>query len=227
MWSILVQLTDVTFRDAQQSTLATRLRTEDMLPIAPTMDKVGFYSLETWGGATFDVCLRFLGEDPWERLRLLKESMPETPMQMLERGMNVVGYRNYPDDVVEKFMEVAHRDGVDYFRIFDALNDLRNLKTPIEAAKRVGGHAQGALCYAITPVHTVDYYVSSFRALAEMGCDSLCLKDMAGMISPQGAYDIIFGCKESGIDLPMALHCHSTSGMTKLPTCAPATPAST
>lgn len=212
----MVQITDLTFRDGHQSLLATRLRTEDMLSIAEKMDEVGFFSLEVWGGATFDVCLRYLAEDPWERLRRLKESMPNTPMQMLERAMNIVAYKNFPDDIVIKFMELAHKNGIDYFRIFDALNDLRNLKVPIEAAKNVGAHVQGALCYAITPVHTVEYYVGQFKELLKMGCDSLCIKDMAGIISPQRAYEIISGCKEDGIRVPIDLHSHTSSGMADL-----------
>jgi len=212
----VVKLTELIFRDAHQSLLATRMRTEDMLPIADTIDRVGFFSLETWGGATFDVCLRYLAEDPWERLKALKAAMPRTPMQMLERGMNIVAYRNFPDDIVEKFIELAHRDGVDYFRIFDALNDLRNMKVPIEAAKKAGGRVQGALCYTISPVHTTEYYVENFKRLAAMGCDSLCLKDMAGMISPADAYQIIHAVKEEGVKLPICLHSHMISGMTMI-----------
>jgi pyruvate carboxylase subunit B len=212
----MVQITELVFRDGHQSVLATRLRTEDMIPIAPTVDEIGFFSVEVWGGATFDVCLRYLAEDPWERLRLFKQKMPNTPLQMLERGMNIVAYRNFPDDIVIKFIELAHKHGIDYFRIFDALNDLRNLKVPIEAAKRVGAHVQGTLCYAISPVHTVEYYVKNFKELVKMGCDSLCLKDMAGIISPQRAYEIIRACKEEGIKVPIALHSHFTSGMADL-----------
>jgi len=212
----MVQITELVFRDGHQSVLATRLRTEDMIPIARTVDEVGFFSVEIWGGATFDVCLRYLAEDPWERLRLFKQNMPNTPLQMLERGMNIVAYRNFPDDIVVKFIELAHKNGIDYFRIFDALNDLRNLKVPIETAKRVGAHVQGALCYAISPVHTVEYYVEQFKELVKMGCDSLCIKDMAGIISPQRAYEIIKACKEEGIKVPVDLHSHSTSGMADL-----------
>ncbi len=212
----MVQITDLVFRDGPQSILATRLRTEDMLPIAKTMDQIGFFSLEVWGGATFDVCLRYLGEDPWERLRLLKENMPNTSMMMLERAMNIVAYKNFPDDIVIKFIELAHKNGVDYFRIFDAVNDLRNLKVPIETVKKIGAHAQGCLSYAISPIHTVDYYVHVFKELVKMGCDSLCLKDMAGIASPQRAYDIIYACKENGITAPIDLHCHTTSGMADL-----------
>jgi len=212
----MVQITELAFRDAQQSLLATRMRTEDMLPITKEMDQVGFFALEVWGGATFDVCLRFLAEDPWERLKTLKAHMPNTPMMMLERGMNIVAYRNFPDDIVQKFIEYAHKDGVDYFRIFDALNDLRNMKVPIETAKKVGAHVQGSLCYTISPVHTVEYYVENFKKLEAMGCYSLCIKDMAGMISPSNAYHIIHTCKEEGIKVPICLHSHTISGMTML-----------
>lgn len=211
----MVQITELIFRDAHQSLLATRMRTEDMLPITKTIDQVGFFALEIWGGATFDVCLRYLAEDPWERLKTLKEHMPNTPMQMLERAMNIVAYSNFPDDIVSKFIEYAHKDGVDYFRIFDALNDLRNMKVPIETVKKVGAHAQGSLCYTISPVHTVEYYVEAFKELEEMGCDSLYLKDMAGMVSPFNAYKIISACKEA-VKVPVGLHSHTTSGMTML-----------
>ncbi len=212
----MVTIHEQIFRDAHQSILATRMRTEDMLPIAETIDQIGFFSLETWGGATFDVCLRYLAEDPWERIRKLKEAMPNTPMQMLERGMNIVAYRNFPDDIVIKFIELAHKNGVDYFRIFDALNDLRNLEVPIKTVKRIGAHAQGCLCYTISPVHTVEYYVEQFKKLERMGCDSLCIKDMAGILSPQRAYDIIKACKDEGIKIPIDLHSHTTSGMAEL-----------
>lgn len=212
----MVELHDQTLRDAHQSVLATRLRTEDMLPICSKMDEVGFHSLEVWGGATFDACIRYLNEDPWERLKTLKEHTPNTPLQMLERAMNIVAYRNFPDDLVKKFIYLAHKNGCDNFRIFDALNDLRNMKIPIETAKKVGGHVQGSLCYTISPLHTVERYVDDFKKLEKMGCDSLCIKDMAGMISPTRAYDIIKGCKDAGIKIPIDLHSHNTSGMTGL-----------
>ena len=210
----MVQLHEQIFRDAHQSILATRMRTEDMLPICPVIDKIGFFSFEVWGGATFDVPIRYLNEDPWERLKKMKEALPNTPLQMLERAMNIVAYWNFPDDIVKKFIFYAKKDGCDYFRVFDALNDLRNMKVPIEAVKEVGGHAQGSLCYTISPVHTVERYVDDFRKLEKMGCDSLCIKDMAGMISPKMAYDIIKGCKDAGIKIPVDLHSHCTSGMT-------------
>lgn len=209
----VVKLHDQTFRDAHQSILATRMRTEDMLPICPVMDEIGFFSLEVWGGATFDVPLRYLNEDPWERLRKMKEALPNTPLQMLLRAMNLVAYRHFPDDVVRKFIHYAKKNGCDYFRIFDALNDLRNMEVPINAVKEEGGHAQGALSYTISPVHTVDKYVKDFKKLETMGCDSLCIKDMAGMIAPQEAYNIIRGCKQAGINIPIDLHSHTTSGM--------------
>ena len=210
----MVQLHEMIFRDAHQSLLATRMRTEDMLPITGKMDQIGFFSVEVWGGATFDVCIRYLNEDPWERLNQLKAAMPNTPLQMLERAMNVVGYRNYPDDVVHKFMHLAKRNGCDYFRIFDALNDLRNMKVPMEAVKAAGGHVQACLSYTISPVHTVDYFVERFMKLERMGAESICLKDMGGMISPKAIYDIVTGCKEAGIKVPFDLHSHCTSGMT-------------
>ncbi len=209
----MVKLHDQTLRDAHQSILATRLRTEDMLPIAPKMDQVGWFSLEVWGGATFDVPIRYLNEDPWDRLRALKQAMPNTPLQMLERAMNVVAYHNFPDDIVIKFIQLAKKNGVDYFRIFDALNDLRNMKVPMQAAKDAGGHVQACLCYTISPVHTDEKYVSDFLELERMGADSLCIKDMAGMIFPEDAYKIVKGYYEAGGKLPMDLHTHMTSGM--------------
>jgi len=210
----MVQLHEMIFRDAHQSMLATRMRTEDMLPIAEKLDEVGYFSMEVWGGATFDVPIRYLNQDPWERIRQLKKAMPNTPMQMLERAMNIVAYWNFPDDIVKKFIFLAKKNGVDYFRIFDALNDLRNLETPMKAVKDNGGHVQACLSYTISPVHTVDYFVEKFKTLSKMGADSLCIKDMAGMISPQRAYDIIKGVKDAGIKIPIDLHSHCTSGMT-------------
>jgi len=207
-----VKITDTTFRDAHQSLMATRMRTESMIPIAEKIDRVGFFSLEVWGGATFDTCIRYLGEDPWERLRTLREHVKKTKLQMLLRGQNVVGYRNYPDDVVIKFVEKAYENGIDIFRIFDALNDLRNLETAIKTVKKVGAHAQGTLCYTISPIHTVEYYVETAKGLAEMECDSVCIKDMAGMLAPEPAYKLITAVKRE-VGLPVHLHCHSTSGM--------------
>jgi len=207
-----IKVTDTTFRDAHQSLMATRMKTESMLPIAEKIDQVGFFSLEVWGGATFDVSIRYLGEDPWERLRVLKKHVKKTPLQMLLRGQNIVGYRNYPDDVVRKFIEKAAENGIDIFRIFDALNDVRNLKTAIKTVKKVGAHAQGAVCYTISPVHTIEHYIEIAKQLMELDCDSICIKDMAGLLSPKEAYDLISAFKNE-IGLPIHLHSHCTSGM--------------
>ncbi len=212
----MVYLHDQTLRDAHQSVLATRLRTEDMLPICDKMDQVGFDSMEIWGGATFDACIRYLNEDPWERLNKLSDALPNTRVQMLERAMNIVAYSNFPDDVVKEFVHLAYKNGCESFRIFDALNDLRNMRIPIEKAKDEGAHVQGSLCYTISPIHTVEKYVEKFKKLENMGCDSLCIKDMAGMISPSRAYNIVKGCKDAGIKIPIDLHSHNTSGMTGL-----------
>ncbi len=205
-------LTDVVLRDAHQSLFATRMRVEDMLPIAEQLDKVGYWSLETWGGATFDACIRFLGEDPWERLRLLKAAMPNTPMQMLLRGQNLLGYRHYADDVVDKFVERAHKNGMDVFRIFDAMNDVRNFERAVKATVDVGGHAQGTLSYTTSPYHTSDTWVDLAKRLEDLGCHSLCLKDMAGLLKPYEAEEVITRIKAS-CDIPLALHCHATTGL--------------
>ncbi|UCE29944.1 MAG: pyruvate/oxaloacetate carboxyltransferase [Candidatus Bathyarchaeota archaeon] len=207
-----VLITDTTFRDAHQSLMATRMRTESMIPIAEKMDNVGFFSFEVWGGATFDVCIRYLTEDPWERIRQLKLHIKKTPLQMLLRGQNVVGYRNYPDDVVMKFVEKAAENGIDIFRIFDALNDVRNMEVAIKTVKEVGTHAQGSICYTISPIHTITHYIETARKLAELDCDSICIKDMAGMLSPQVAHELVTALKKE-VRLPIHLHCHSTSGM--------------
>jgi pyruvate/oxaloacetate carboxyltransferase len=183
-----------------------------MIPIAEKIDQVGFFSLEMWGGATFDVAIRFLAEDPWERIRTLKHHIKKTPFQMLLRGQNVVGYRNYPDDVVIKFVEKAAENGIDIFRVFDALNDIRNMEVAIKTVKKVGKHAQGTICYTISPVHTTAYYVETAHKLAELDCDSICIKDMAGMLAPQPAYELITALKKR-VGLPVHLHSHSTSGM--------------
>jgi pyruvate carboxylase subunit B len=188
------------------------MRTESMLPIAEKIDEVGFFSLEVWGGATFDVCIRYLREDPWERLRLLKKHVRKTSLQMLLRGQNIVGYKNYPDDVVKKFVEKAAENGVDIFRIFDALNDTRNLEVAIKTARKVGAHVQGTICYTISPVHTIQHYLEVAQRLAELECDSICVKDMAGMLAPKDAYELISALKKE-IGLPVHLHCHCTSGM--------------
>ncbi len=210
-----VKLTDTVFRDAHQSLLATRMRTRDMLPIAEKMDQVGFFSLETWGGATFDTCIRYLNEDPWERLRALKKAMPNTPMQMLLRGQNLVGYRHYADDVVDKFVEKAANNGVDIFRIFDAVNDIRNMERSIRAAKKMEKHVQGGISYTISPVHSIEVFTQFAVQLAELGCDSICIKDMAGLITPQNAYDLIRALKKE-VNLPVNLHTHCTSGMAQM-----------
>lgn len=210
-----VKLTDTVFRDAHQSLLATRMRTRDMLPIAEKMDQVGFFSLETWGGATFDTCIRYLNEDPWERLRALKKAMPNTPMQMLLRGQNLVGYRHYADDVVDKFVEKAAINGVDIFRIFDAVNDIRNMERSIKAAKRMEKHIQGGISYTISPVHSNEGFAKFAVQLAELGCDSICIKDMAGLITPKNAHELIRAVKKE-VNLPINLHTHCTSGMAQM-----------
>jgi len=205
-------ITDVVLRDAHQSLFATRMRIEDMLPIAAELDKVGYWSLETWGGATFDACIRFLGEDPWERLRELKKAMPNTPMQMLLRGQNLLGYRHYADDVVEKFVERAHANGMDVFRIFDAMNDVRNFQKAVKATVDVGAHAQGTLSYTTSPVHNADTWVDLAKRLEDLGCHSLCIKDMSGLLKPYEAEELITRIKAS-CDVPLALHCHATTGL--------------
>jgi len=207
-----VRLTETVFRDAHQSLLATRMRTRDMLPIAEKLDEVGFFSMEVWGGATFDSCIRYLNEDPWERLRALKLAMPNTPLQMLLRGQNLVGYRHYSDDIVVKFVERAAANGVDVFRIFDAVNDIRNMTVAIKTAKKTGAHVQGSVCYTTSPVHTIEQFTKMAAELADLGCDSICIKDMAGLILPHDAYDLVSSMKEQ-IDVPVCLHSHCTSGM--------------
>ncbi|HDZ9309842.1 TPA: sodium-extruding oxaloacetate decarboxylase subunit alpha [Vibrio cholerae] len=205
-------ITDVVLRDAHQSLFATRMRIEDMLPIAAELDKVGYWSLETWGGATFDACIRFLGEDPWERLRVLKKAMPNTPMQMLLRGQNLLGYRHYADDVVEKFVERAHANGMDVFRIFDAMNDVRNFEKAVKATLDVGAHAQGTLSYTTSPVHNTQTWVDLAKRLEDLGCHSLCIKDMSGLLKPYEAEELITRIKQS-CAVPLALHCHATTGL--------------
>lgn len=205
-------ITEVVLRDGHQSILATRLRLEDMLPIASTLDEVGYWSIESWGGATFDSCIRYLGEDPWERIRALKKAMPKTKQQMLFRGQNILGYRHYADDVVEKFVERAHINGVDVFRIFDAMNDVRNLQTSIKAAVKVGAHAQGTLSYTESPVHTLEGWLTMAKQLEDMGAHSLCIKDMSGLLKPYDAAELVSRLKES-VSLPIALHCHATTGL--------------
>ena len=205
-------LTDVILRDAHQSLLATRMRTEDMLPIAGKLDEVGFWSIESWGGATFDACIRYLGEDPWERIRRFKQAMPKTPQQMLFRGQNILGYRHYADDLVIKFVERAAESGVDVFRIFDAMNDMRNLETAICAVQKVGKHAQGTMSYTISPVYTIDSWLDMAKRIEEMGADSLCIKDMAGLLKPYVAFELISKLKET-VELPIHMQCHATTGL--------------
>ncbi len=207
-----VEITETVLRDAHQSLLATRMRTEDMLPIADKLDRVGYWSLEMWGGATFDACLRYLKECPWERLRKLRAAMPKTRFQMLVRGQNVVGYRNYPDDIVQAFIRRAAADGIDVFRIFDAMNDIRNMKTAIEAALKEGKIVEGTVCYTISPVHSADYFLRVAEKLAELGVQIICLKDMGGLLAPYAAYDIVKKIK-SRIPLPLHLHSHCTAGL--------------
>ena len=205
-------ITDVVLRDAHQSLLATRLRLADMLPIAAKLDEVGYWSLETWGGATFDSCIRYLGEDPWERIRALKKAMPKTKQQMLLRGQNLLGYRHYADDVVEKFVERAHANGVDVFRIFDAMNDIRNLQTAVKAAIKQGAHAQGTLSYTVSPVYNMQTWLDMAAKLQDMGVHSICIKDMAGLLKPYVCEELVSRLKET-IEVPIALHCHATTGL--------------
>ena len=205
-------ITDVVLRDAHQSLFATRLRLDDMLPIAAKLDEVGFWSLETWGGATFDACIRFLGEDPWERLRALKKAMPNTRMQMLFRAQNILGYRHYGDDVVGRFVERAADNGMDVFRIFDAMNDLRNFETAVKATLKVGKHAQGAMSYTVSPVHNLQYWLDMAKGLEDMGCNSICIKDMAGLLNPYTCFELVGRLKET-VSVPIALHSHATTGM--------------
>ncbi len=205
-------ITELVLRDAHQSLLATRMRIEDMLPIADKIDRAGFWSIESWGGATFDACIRYLGEDPWERIRRLKEAMPNTPQQMLFRGQNILGYRHYADDLVEKFVERCAVNGVDVFRIFDALNDMRNLETAVKATLEVDKHAQGTISYTVSPVHTVDLWVDLGKQVEDMGAHSLCIKDMAGLLTPYTAFELVSRLKEA-LEIPIHLHCHATTGL--------------
>ncbi|EEO04035.1 sodium-extruding oxaloacetate decarboxylase subunit alpha [Vibrio cholerae] len=207
-----VGVTDVVLRDAHQSLFATRLRIDDMLPIAQQLDQIGYWSLECWGGATFDSCIRFLGEDPWQRLRLLKQAMPNTPLQMLLRGQNLLGYRHYADDVVDTFVERAVKNGMDVFRVFDAMNDVRNMQQALQAVKKMGAHAQGTLCYTTSPVHNLQTWVDVAQQLAELGVDSIALKDMAGILTPYAAEELVSTLKKQ-VDVELHLHCHSTAGL--------------
>ncbi len=211
-----VGITETAIRDGHQSLLATRMRTEDMLPILEAMDAVGYRSIECWGGATFDTALRFLREDPWERLREVSKRLKNTPPQMLLRGQNAVGYRHYADDVIREFADRAVANGMQVFRIFDALNDTRNLETAFDAVKHAGGHIQGCICFTTSPVHTVDSYGKLSDRLVEMGSDSICIKDMAGLLSPQMAKAIVSRIKHDHPDMPVQMHCHATSGMAEM-----------
>jgi pyruvate carboxylase subunit B len=210
-----VHVTDLVLRDGHQSLIATRMRTEDMLPICGKLDRVGYWSLEAWGGATFDACLRFLKEDPWERLRQLKQALPSTPIQMLLRGQNLLGYRHYSDDVVEAFVTKAAENGVDIFRVFDAMNDLRNLDTSIKAVLAAGKHAQGAICYTTSPVHTIEHFVEQARELEVMGCQSLAVKDMAGLLTPARSAEL-FGALTAAVGIPVHFHSHTTVGVANI-----------
>ena len=205
-------ITELVLRDAHQSLFATRLRIDDMLPIADKLDQVGFWSIESWGGATFDACIRFLGEDPWERIRKFKEAMPNTPQQMLFRGQNILGYRHYADDVVDKFVERAAVNGVDIFRVFDAMNDPRNLERAIKAVRKQEKHAQGAMSYTLSPVHNSDGWLDMARQIESMGADSLCIKDMAGLLKPYVAYELITKLKQT-VKIPIHMQCHATTGL--------------
>ena len=208
-------ITDVVLRDAHQSILATRVRLEDMLPIAAKLDQVGFWSVESWGGATFDACIRYLGEDPWERIRELKKAMPNTRQQMLLRGQNLLGYRHYADDVVEKFVERAAVNGVDVFRVFDAMNDPRNLETALKAVKQQGKHAQGTISYTTSPVHTLDMWVDLAKQIEDMGADSVAIKDMAGILTPYTAFELVSRLKAS-LAIPIHMQCHATAGLSSV-----------
>jgi len=207
----MTKITETALRDAHQSLFATRMRTADVVATAPLLDRVGFASLEAWGGATFDACLRFLAEDPWDRLRQVKAAAPSTPIQMLLRGQNLVGYRNYADDVVEEFVRLAAANGVDVFRVFDALNDTRNMECALKAVKKTGVHAQGTISYTTSPVHSAEAFIDVAKTLAALGCDSICIKDMSGIIMPRVAHDLVKALKKA-VGLPVVLHSHCTAG---------------
>lgn len=210
-----VGITETILRDAHQSQIATRMTTDQILPVVEKLDKIGYHSLECWGGATFDSCLRFLNEDPWERLRKIKSKAPNTKLQMLFRGQNVLGYRHYADDVVEYFVQKSIANGIDILRIFDALNDVRNLQTAIKAAQKEKGHVQATVCYTISPVHNVESFVKMAKELEEMGANSICIKDMAGLLTPYAAYDLVKAMKEE-VKIPLQLHTHYTSGVASM-----------
>lgn len=210
-----IQFMETVLRDGQQSLIATRMPTSDMLPILKTMDQAGYHSLEMWGGATFDSCLRFLNEDPWERLRTIRKEVKNTKLQMLLRGQNLLGYKNYADDVVRDFVEKSIQNGIDIIRVFDALNDTRNLQTAIVTAKEAGGHCQAAISYTTSPIHTVDYFVQLAKEMADTGADSICIKDMAGVLTPHTGFELASRIKET-IDLPLEVHTHATSGIAEM-----------
>lgn len=210
-----IKITETVLRDAHQSLMATRMSFEDMEPILEELDKAGYYSLEMWGGATFDSCLRYLNENPWERLRKIRSKIKNTKLQMLLRGQNLLGYKHYADDVVEKFIEKSIENGIDIIRVFDALNDFRNLKTSIDAIKKFGGHCQGTLSYTTSPIHNIDYYVEKSKELKAMGVDSICIKDMAGILLPMEAYELVKAIKEA-TDITLELHTHYTSGVASM-----------
>ena len=210
-----IDITELILRDAHQSVMATRLSIEDMIPACADLDQAGFWSLECWGGATFDSCIRFLNEDPWERLRTFRKLMPNTRLQMLLRGQNLLGYRHYEDTVVDRFVDKAAENGIDVFRIFDALNDIRNVRRAIAAVRRTGKHAQGAISYTVSPLHTIKGFVELAEKLVELGCDSICIKDMAALLKPQPAYDLVKGIKETcGQNVRVQVHVHATTGVT-------------
>ena len=207
-----LKITETVLRDANQSQIATRLAREDFADILETMDQAGYYSLECWGGATFDSCLRYLNEDPWDRLRFIRSKVKNTKLQMLLRGQNLLGYKHYSDDTVRAFVRKSVENGIDIIRIFDALNDPMNMATAIDECLKAGGHAQGAICYTISPIHTFESYVNLAKKLADMGCNSICIKDMAGIISPKNAYDLVSAIKKE-VALPVVLHTHDTTGL--------------
>ena len=210
-----VGITEVVLRDGNQSLLSTRLKLEDILPIASKLDEVGYSSIESWGGAIFDSCVRYLDEDPWDRLRQMKDAMPKTKQQMLLRGQNLVGYKHYSDEIVSKFIEKAVSNGIDIFRIFDALNDLRNIKHSVQEVKKNGKHAQGTIAFTISPVHTLENWVDLAKEIQDMDCDSLCIKDMSGILSPEYAFELVSALKRA-ISIPIHLHTHATTGMSNL-----------
>ncbi|MFS0990812.1 oxaloacetate decarboxylase subunit alpha [Enterococcus casseliflavus] len=210
-----IQFTETVLRDGQQSLIATRMPTSDMLPILKTMDQAGYHALEMWGGATFDACLRFLNEDPWERLRAIRKEVKNTKLQMLLRGQNLLGYKNYADDVVADFVTKSVENGIDILRLFDALNDVRNLETAIRATKAAGGHCQTAISYTTSQIHTVDYFVDLANKMADLGADSICIKDMAGVLTPQTGYELVSRIKDA-VDLPLEVHTHATSGIAEM-----------